>query len=81
MTRSWLLVWGIALLLANAAFADDSQPAAADKPLKKAGEWNQSKIVVRGKDVEHWLNGKKVLAYNLDSPEVKALQAKAKEKA
>lgn len=53
-------------------------PPAADKPLKPAGEWNTSRVVVRGKDVEHWLNGKKILTFNLDSPAVKAGIAKSK---
>jgi hypothetical protein len=53
-------------------------PPAADKPLRTPGEWNTSKIVVRGKAVEHWLNGKKVLAYELGSEEVKAGIAKSK---
>ena len=38
-------------------------PPAADKPLRKPGEWNSSRLVVRGKKVEHWLNGRMVLAY------------------
>ena len=46
--------------------------------VKPAGEWNSSKVVVRGKDVEHWLNGRKILSFNLDSPEVKAGIAKSK---
>ncbi|MDO8543743.1 MAG: DUF1080 domain-containing protein [Opitutaceae bacterium] len=50
----------------------DVLPPAADKPLKKPGEWNASRILVRGEHVEHWLNGKKILAYELGSPEVKA---------
>ncbi len=53
-------------------------PPAADKPIKPAGEWNVSKVVVRGKDVEHWLNGRNILTFNLDSPEVKAGIAKSK---
>jgi hypothetical protein len=53
-------------------------PPAADKPLRKPGEWNQSKIVVRGKTVEHWLNGKNVLTYELGSEAVKAGIAKSK---
>jgi hypothetical protein len=53
-------------------------PPAADKPLKPAGEWNSSKIVVRGKTVEHWLNGKNVLTYELGSEAVKAGIAKSK---
>ncbi|MEO6568730.1 MAG: family 16 glycoside hydrolase, partial [Opitutaceae bacterium] len=56
----------------------DVLPPAADKPSKPIGEWNLSKIVVRGNHVEHWLNGKQVLAYELGSPEVKAGLAKSK---
>lgn len=53
-------------------------PPAADKPLRPPGEWNTSKIVVRGPKVEHWLNGKRVLAFELGSDEVKAGIAKSK---
>jgi hypothetical protein len=56
----------------------DVLPPAANKPQKPAGEWNQSKIVVRGKTVEHWLNGKNVLTYELGSEQVKAGIAKSK---
>lgn len=47
-------------------------PPAADKPLRKPGEWNESKIVVRGKKVEHWLNGRNVLSFEMGSDAVKA---------
>ena len=53
-------------------------PPAADKPLKPAGEWNASRILVQGTHVEHWLNGAKVLAYELGSDEVKAGVAESK---
>jgi beta-glucosidase len=42
---------------------------AADKPLRPAGEWNQSRIVASGWHVEHWLNGQRVLSYRFDTPE------------
>lgn len=50
----------------------------ADKPLKPIGEWNRSKIIVRGKQGEHWLNGVKVVEFELESPELKAAIAKSK---
>jgi Domain of Unknown Function (DUF1080) len=56
----------------------DVLPPAADKPSKPIGEWNASRILVRGNHVEHWLNGRQVLAYELGSPEVKAGLAKSK---
>jgi hypothetical protein len=56
----------------------DVLPAAADKPIRPAGEWNTSRIVVRGARVEHWLNGKSVLTYELGSAAVKAGVEKSK---
>jgi len=56
----------------------DVLPPAADKKLKPVGEWNASRISVKGNHVEHWLNGAKVLAYELGSDEVKAGLAKSK---
>jgi hypothetical protein len=51
---------------------------ATDRPTKPVGEWNTSRVVVRGNDVEHWLNGKKVLGYTLDSPALREAIAKSK---
>ena len=61
----------------TAAFYDVLPPA-ADKPLNPPGQWNVSRIIVRGNHVEHWLNGKNVLTYELGSPAVKAGLAKSK---
>lgn len=36
-----------------------------DPPVRPAGLVNTSRVVVRGDDVEHWLNGRRVLAYRL----------------
>ncbi len=56
----------------------DVLPPAQDKPLKPVGEWNLSRILIKGDHVEHWLNGAKVLAYELGSDELKAGLAKSK---
>ncbi len=37
-------------------------PVDAARP---AGEWNHMRVLVKGPHVEHWLNGKKVVAYEL----------------
>ena len=41
-------------------------------------KWNQSRIKVHGENVEHWLNGEKILTYKLGSERV--LQGVAKSK-
>ena len=49
-----------------------------DKPLKPVGEFNSSRILVKGNTVKHFLNGKIVLSYKLRSDELKASIAKSK---
>ena len=43
-----------------------------DKPVNPPGEWNSSRVIVRGQHVEHWLNGAKVVEYELGSDAIKA---------
>jgi hypothetical protein len=62
----------------SAAFYDVLPPDAAAKTLRPVGEFNLGRILVRGNHVEHWLNGRKVLEYELSSPEIKAAIAKSK---
>lgn len=45
---------------------------------KPIGQWNSSRLVVRGWKVEHWLNGKQVVSLDLGTPEGKALIAASK---
>ena len=50
-------------------------PRALPKPI---GDWNNSRLIVRGWKVEHWLNGVKIVALDLASPEGKAAIAASK---
>jgi len=52
------------------ALYDMVAPAAAAP--KALGQFNQSRIIVNGNHVEHWLNGVKVVDSSLDSPEAMA---------
>jgi len=63
------------LTLAGANYGLYPSPADAVKPV---GQWNQVRIVARGAHVEHWLNGKKVVEYELWSADWKARVAKSK---
>jgi hypothetical protein len=58
------------------AFYDVLQ--ASNRPLKSAGEFNESRVIVSGNHVEHWLNGTKILEYELNSPALTAAIAKSK---
>ncbi len=40
-----------------------------NKTLRPVGEWNEGKIVANGNHIEHWLNGNKVVEYELYSPD------------
>lgn len=41
--------------------------APVNKTFKPVGEWNEGKIVAQGNHIEHWLNGSKVVEYELYS--------------
>ena len=53
------------------------QAASVDATLPP-GEWNQTRIIVNKGHVEHWLNGKKVMEYELGSDKWKAQKAAGK---
>lgn len=54
--------------------------APAGKNLNPVGEFNTSRIILNGNHGEHWLNGTKVLEYDLDTPEMDAFVAGSKYK-
>ena len=56
----------------------DAIAAPANKPLKPAPQINSGRIVVNGLHVEHWLNGVKVIEYELNSAALMAAKAKSK---
>ena len=51
---------------------------AKEKKMKPIGKWNQARILVNGKHVEHWLNGKKVLEFERGGKEFLAHKAESK---
>ncbi|MEP6550611.1 MAG: DUF1080 domain-containing protein [Gemmatimonadales bacterium] len=48
------------------------------KALKPVGEWNSSRIVFRGNHGEHWLNGSRVVVFDLGTPRMDSLLAASK---
>jgi hypothetical protein len=62
----------------RAAALYDMIAANDKKHLKPVGEWNTGKIVVNGNHGEQWLNGEKVVEFNLHTPAFDSLVAKSK---
>lgn len=56
----------------------DMIPAPDSKKLGAAGQWNTSRIVFNGNHGEHWLNGEKVVEFDIGSPVYEAAFAKSK---
>ncbi|MFL5478137.1 MAG: DUF1080 domain-containing protein [Gemmatimonadaceae bacterium] len=54
------------LTSAGSDYALYPSPAGVVKP---ANEWNSSMIVANGNTVQHWLNGQKLLEYEINSPD------------
>jgi hypothetical protein len=56
----------------------DLIPPGANKVLHPVGEWNSAAIVFRGTHGEHWLNGAKVVEFELGTPRLDSLLARSK---
>jgi hypothetical protein len=52
--------------------------APGTKKLQPVGGWNEARLVIRNGKVEHWLNGAKLLEYELGSEQLKGLIAQSK---
>ena len=61
----------------TASLYDIFEPAEGRK-LNPPGEWNASRVVVKGNHVEHWLNGTKTVEYEFGSDALKAAIARSK---
>ena len=57
------------LASAGACYAVFAPAKDATRPV---GQWNQTRILAAGKHVEHWMNGEKLLEYDVDSNRWKA---------
>ena len=76
-------------MLDNARHADGAKPLTSagscyalyppsKDVTKPVGEWNETRIVARGNHVEHWLNGTKLLEFEIGSADWKARVAASK---
>lgn len=50
----------------------------AERKVNPAGEWNKAKLIIKNNQVEHWLNGAKIVEYQWGSDEMKGWIAKSK---
>jgi hypothetical protein len=48
------------------------------KHLKPVGEWNQSRVIFRGNHGEHWLNGERIVVFELGNQHMDSLLAASK---
>jgi hypothetical protein len=58
----------------------DLFPPNDQKRLQPVGQWNSSRLVFRGNHGEHWLNGAKVVEFDLGTPRMDSALAKSKYK-
>ncbi len=56
----------------------DLASAPSQDVTKPVGQWNLGRIVIRGWRVEHWLNGEKLIEFDLGSPAGRAAIAKSR---
>lgn len=52
--------------------------ACSEETVKPAGQWNQVRLIINNGKAEHWLNGVKVVEYEMFTPEWDAMIADSK---
>lgn len=62
----------------TAAGANYGLHPAPEGVVRPAGEWNSVRLIVNGNHVEHWLNGQKIVEYELGSDDWKQRVANSK---
>ena len=50
----------------------------AQKRLRPVGQWNEARVVFRGNHGEHWLNGTRIVEFDLGTPRLDSLLAQSK---
>ena len=63
------------LTAAGSVYAVYPAPAGVVHPY---GHWNKARLIVRGHHVEYWMNGRRIVAYELGSPDWKKRVAASK---
>ena len=56
----------------------DLVPPSENKTLKPVGQFNNSRIIFSGNKVEHWLNGQKILEFDMNSSTFRSALQKSK---
>ena len=62
----------------SGSFYDVLAPTNPKPPIHSPGEWNTLRIVSKGKNVTHWLNGVKILSFTRGSKEFTEAVSKSK---
>src|SRR5439155_120701 len=79
-TAHWKIVDGTIKKIASGKVprVPDGRPPSGAKHLRPVGEWNQSRVVFRGNHGEHWLNGEKIVEFELGTARMDSALAASK---
>jgi hypothetical protein len=66
------------LIAPSTIYTSVSSEVTINKALKPVGQFNEARLIVNNNHVEHWLNGKKLVEYQLGTDQLKELIANSK---